>query len=40
MERFDEIIVVESGRVRERGTHAELLAAGGWYASMVSATAV
>ncbi len=40
MDRFDEIIVVDAGHVRERGTHAELLEAGGWYASMVSATAV
>jgi ATP-binding cassette subfamily C protein CydC len=40
MERFDEIIVVHNGGVHERGTHAELLAAGGWYASMVCATAV
>ena len=40
MERFDEIVVIEAGRVRERGTHRELLAADGWYASMVNATAV
>jgi len=40
MERFDEIVVIEAGRVRERGTHRELLAAHGWYASMVNATAV
>lgn len=40
MERFDEIVVIADGRVRERGTHAELLAAGGWYASMFHATAV
>jgi ATP-binding cassette, subfamily C, bacterial CydC len=40
MERFDEIVVIEAGRVRERGTHRELLAAAGWYASMVNATAV
>ncbi len=40
MERFDEIVVIDAGRVRERGTHGELLDRGGWYASMVSATAV
>jgi thiol reductant ABC exporter CydC subunit len=40
MERFDEIVVIEAGRVRERGTHRELLVADGWYASMVTATAV
>lgn len=28
----DEILVLDDGRVRERGTHAALLAAGGWYA--------
>ena len=40
MDRFDEIVVIADGRVRERGTHADLLAAGGWYAAMVTATAV
>jgi ATP-binding cassette subfamily B protein len=30
----DEIIVLEQGRIAERGTHAELLTAGGLYASM------
>ena len=30
----DEIIVLDQGRIAERGTHAELLAGGGLYASM------
>lgn len=30
----DEIIVLDTGRIRERGTHAELLENGGLYASM------
>ncbi|HVX76108.1 MAG TPA: ABC transporter ATP-binding protein/permease [Bradyrhizobium sp.] len=30
----DEIIVLDQGRIAERGTHAELLASGGLYASM------
>jgi ATP-binding cassette, subfamily B, bacterial len=30
----DQILVIDTGRVRERGTHAELLAAGGLYAEL------
>ena len=30
----DEIIVLDQGRIAERGTHARLLASGGLYASM------
>jgi ATP-binding cassette subfamily B protein/ATP-binding cassette subfamily C protein/ATP-binding cassette subfamily B multidrug efflux pump len=29
----DQIVVLKAGRVTERGTHDELLAAGGWYAA-------
>jgi thiol reductant ABC exporter CydC subunit len=32
LERVDEIVFLDGGRVAERGTHAELLAAGGRYA--------
>ncbi len=28
----DQILVVRRGRIEERGDHADLLAAGGWYA--------
>ena len=30
----DQIIVLDDGRVIERGTHPELIAAGGYYASL------
>jgi ATP-binding cassette, subfamily C, bacterial CydC len=32
LDQLDEIIVLDQGRVAERGGHARLLAAGGWYA--------
>ncbi len=34
VEQADEIVVVSHGTVTERGTHAALLALGGWYARM------
>ena len=34
LETVDELIVLDRGRAIERGTHAQLLAAGGYYASM------
>jgi ABC-type multidrug transport system fused ATPase/permease subunit len=35
MERMDEILVLEGGRIVECGTHAELLKANGLYKRMV-----
>ncbi len=34
LEAMDEIVVMQGGRVSARGTHAELLRGGGWYAQM------
>lgn len=35
LEGYDEIALLEAGRIAERGTHAELLAAGGRFAALV-----
>ncbi|MEJ2762734.1 ABC transporter transmembrane domain-containing protein [Photobacterium sp. MCCC 1A19761] len=34
MEQADTILVLQNGRIAEQGNHAELLAAGSWYAEM------
>lgn len=34
MEHANLIIVIDKGRVVERGTHSELMAQNGWYAEM------
>jgi ATP-binding cassette subfamily C protein CydC len=31
LDRFDAVVVLDSGRVLQRGTHAELVAQPGWY---------
>lgn len=36
MQRFDEILLLSEGRIRERGSHEALIAQGGWYAAMVA----
>ena len=38
LEDFDEILVLDRGRVAERGTNAELMAAGGAYALLSGAS--
>jgi ATP-binding cassette subfamily B protein len=35
MEEMDEILVLDSGRIVERGTHGELVLAGGLYHEML-----
>ena len=38
LERYDEIFVLREGRVVERGTYAELAAAGGYFAGLCAVT--
>jgi ATP-binding cassette subfamily C protein CydC len=40
LDRFDEVAVVVDGRVVQRGTHAELLSAAGWYRTAHARTSV
>jgi ATP-binding cassette subfamily C protein CydC len=40
LEQVDEIVVLDHGAVAERGTHRQLIAAGGWYARMRGAVPV
>jgi ATP-binding cassette subfamily C protein CydC len=40
LDQVDEIVVLDHGRVAERGTHAELMASGGLYHRMVDAARV
>ena len=35
LERMDEVLVMEDGRIVERGTHEELISAGGLYRRMI-----
>ncbi len=37
MEEMDEILMVDAGRIVERGTHEELVCAGGLYHQMLEA---
>jgi len=37
MERFDEIVVLDRGRICEQGTHSDLVNAGGLYAALIEA---
>jgi len=36
LKQADEIVVLDRGRVAERGSHEQLMAAGGWYAGMTA----